>query len=184
MFPHICLLVGGFLMEAIVAAGSPGLSWATAPSSQVGAAMAMLATLEDAQVLPPEGTPEANRVIKIVIQFQSVFMKSTDPAVREFFKHALVKKFGESGAGETDVAFYKTGWTSSVLEALEGYQASVSTSELEGLARGFSAFNVTLADFQYLTELFRKARLQYHQRGQDIHRAFAERRQGMPAARS
>ena len=44
--------------------------------------MAVLATLQDADVLPPEDTPEANRVIKAVIQFQSVFLKSSDPAVQ------------------------------------------------------------------------------------------------------
>ena len=146
--------------------------------------MAVLATLEDAHVLPPEGTPEANRVIKIVIQFQSVFMKSTDPAVRDFFRHALVNKFGRSQAGEMDVAFPKTGWTSSVLEALETYRASAPTSELEGLAPGLSQFNVTTTDFDYLIELFHKARLEYRQRGQDIHQIFAVQRQGMPGGKS
>ena len=51
--------------------------------------MAVLAMLQDADVLPPEGTPEANRVIKSVIQFQSVFLKSGDPAVQAFLSHAL-----------------------------------------------------------------------------------------------
>ena len=56
--------------------------------------MAVLATLQDADVLPPEGTPEANRVIKVVIQFQSVFMKSNDPAVQGFLSQALEAQGG------------------------------------------------------------------------------------------
>ena len=146
--------------------------------------MALLATLEDAQVLPPEGTPEANRVIKIVIQFQSAFMKSTDPAVRDFFRHALAKQFGESRGGELDVAFSKTGWTSPVLEALERYRAAALKSELKGLTTGFLQFNVTPADFEYLTDLFHQALLEYRRRGQDIHERFAQRRLGMPGGQS
>ena len=157
---------------------------AATPPNQVGAAMAVLSTLEDAQVLPPEGTSEANRVIKIVIQFQSAFVKSTDPAVRDFFRHALVKQFGESRGAEIDVGFYKDGWTSSILEALDTYRSSASSGEIRGLAAGFSQFNVTTGDFVYLLDLFHKARLEYHRRGQDIHRIFAERRQGMPGAPS
>ena len=61
--------------------------------------MAVLAMLQDADVLPPEGTPEANRVIQVVIQFQSVFMKSGDPAVQAFLSHALAAKAG-SGVDE------------------------------------------------------------------------------------
>jgi hypothetical protein len=154
------------------------------PSGHIGAVMTVLATLEDAQVLPPEGTPEANRVIKIVIQFQSAFMKSADPAIRDFFQRALVGTLGKPRAGEISAAFHVTGWTSAALDALERYQATATSVELENLAAGFSQFNVTVADFEYLGELFRKARAEYGERGQDIHQIFAERRQGMPGGRS
>ncbi len=63
----------------------------------VGASMAVLATLQDADVLPPEGTPEANRVIKVVIQFQSVFMKSDDPDVQAIPKPGIGGKGGPAG---------------------------------------------------------------------------------------
>jgi len=59
------------------------------PSGPVGASMALLATLQDAGILPPEGSPEANRVIQVVIQFQGLFMKSADLAVRQFMDQAL-----------------------------------------------------------------------------------------------
>jgi len=92
----VCCLLAGLIMET----GSPILAQmpgrATTPSGPVGAAMAVLATLQDANVLPPEGTPEANRVIKSVIQFQSVFLKSSDPAVQTFLNHAFAAKMGRA----------------------------------------------------------------------------------------
>ena len=54
--------------------------------------MAVLAILQDADVLPPEGTPDANRIIKSVIQFQSVFLKSGDSDVQAFLSRALEKQ--------------------------------------------------------------------------------------------
>ncbi|HJT20262.1 MAG TPA: hypothetical protein VJ746_07315 [Nitrospira sp.] len=167
---------------AVLTIEPEAVSHAATPPGQVGAAMALLATLEDADVLPPEGTSEANRVIKIVIQFQSTFMKSTNPAVRDFFQHAMVKQFGNARAAEIDSAFSRSGWSTPVVEALDHYQATASNSEVTALTTGFSQFNVTTADFDYFLELFRKARLAYQRRGQDIHRVFAECRQRMPGA--
>jgi hypothetical protein len=170
------------LIVKLLMSGPEAASHAATAPGYVGAAMALLATLEDAEILPPEGTSEANRVIKVVIQFQSTFMKSTDPAVRDFLQHATVKQFGNTRAAEIDSAFYRGGWSTPVLEALDRYHATAPNSEVAALATGFSQFNVTTADFEYFLELFRKARLAYQQRGQDIHRVFAERRQGMPGA--
>ena len=72
----LCFLLSGLIMgaDSPILAQVPGRG--ATPSGPVGASMAVLATLQDADVLPPEGTPEANRVIKAVIQFQSVFLKS------------------------------------------------------------------------------------------------------------
>src|SRR5262245_48582628 len=172
-----------FTMTTIAGVTLSSIEAAT-PPDQVGAAMALLSTLEDARVLPPEGTPEANNVIKIVIQFQSAFMKSTDSAIRDFFRHSLVRRFEEPRAGELDIAFHKSGWSSSVLEAFDTYYSSAPANEFKGLAAGFSQYNVTVGDFEYLLDLFRKAQLEYQQRGQDIHRIFAERRQMMPGTQS
>lgn len=146
--------------------------------------MALLATLEDARVLPPEGTPEANHVIRVVIQFQSVFMKSTDPGVREFFHQALVMQFGEAQAANVDAAFVKTGWTAAVLAALAARRRSAEPADLEKLTAGFADFNLTLQDFDFLTGLFDRARREYQNRGRDIEEVFAERRRDMPGGRS
>ena len=95
----ICFLLAGMIMGAAspVLAQVPGHS--ATISGPVGASMAVLAMLQDADVLPLEGTSEANRVIKVVIQFQSMFMKSGDPAVQAFLSQALAAKTG-SGADE------------------------------------------------------------------------------------
>ena len=89
----VCCLLVGLIMET----GSPILAQApdraATPSGPVGASMAVLAMLQDADVLPPEGTPEADRVIKSVIQFQSVFLKSGDPAVQTFLSHTFVARW-------------------------------------------------------------------------------------------
>lgn len=146
--------------------------------------MALLATLEDARVLPPEDTPEANHVIRVVIQFQSVFMKSTDPTVREFFHRALVMQFGEVQAANAEAAFVKAGWTAAVLAALAARRHLADPADLEKLTAGFAAFNLTLQDFEFLTGLFDQARREYQNRGRDIEEVFAERRRDMPGGRS
>jgi hypothetical protein len=143
--------------------------------------MAVLAMLQDADVLPPEDTPEANRVIKVVIQFQSVFMKSSDPAVQAFLSQALAAKAGTgSRADEARSQFRSTGWTSDVLESLGEQWDASSIDQRERLATGFQQFNVGLADFGLLRDLVAKARTALEQRGQNIHQVFAQRRQEMP----
>src|SRR6476660_3746377 len=77
------LLLCGVVLPA------PVQSQGRTSSGPVGASMALLATLQEAGILPPEGTPEASKIIQIVIQFQGLFMKSTDPAVRQVLGEAL-----------------------------------------------------------------------------------------------
>jgi len=141
--------------------------------------MAVLATLQDADVLPPEGTPEANRVIKSVIQFQSVFLRSSDPAVQVFLMQALAKQGGR-GADETLSRFRSAGWTSDVLESLSDQWVVTTIDERDRLAPGFRQFNVSLADFDRFMELIAKARTAFMQQGQNIHQVFAQRRREMP----
>ena len=143
--------------------------------------MAVLAMLQDADVLPPEGTPEANRVIKAVIQFQSVFLKSGDPAVQAFLSYACAAQRG-SGSHEAVSRFRSVGWTSDVLEALSEQWVATAIDQQERLAPGFRQFNVGLADFDSLMELVTKARSALEQRGQSIHQVFAQRRREMPGA--
>lgn len=141
--------------------------------------MAVLATLQDADVLPPEGTPEANRIIKAVIQFQSVFLKSGDPFVQLFLTQALAVQEGER-ADETLSRFRSTGWTSDVLEALSDHWIATAIDQRDRLGPGFRQFNVSTADFDWFMELIAKARTTFVQQGQSMHQIFAQRRREMP----
>jgi len=141
--------------------------------------MAVLATLQDADVLPPEGTPEANRVIKAVIQFQSVFLKSGDPSVQLFLTHALAAQGGRS-KDKTLSRFRSTGWTADMLEALSQQWIVTAIDQRDRLAPGFRQFNVSPEDFDRLMELIVKARTVFMQRGQSMHQMFAQRRREMP----
>lgn len=174
----LCLLLGGLLMGASnqVWAQVPGRG--AAPSEPVRASMAVLATLQDADVLPPEGTLDANRVIKAVIQFQSVFLKSDDPAVKLFLTQSLATQGGRS-VDETLSRFQSAGWTSEVLEALSDQWAAMAIDQQERLAPGFRQFNVTPADFDELMKLIARARAAFTQRGQNMHQVFAQRRREM-----
>src|SRR2546426_7281457 len=49
----------------------------------VGHVMALLAVFEEAAVLPPETSPEANALIHALIQTQAALIKSTNPATRD-----------------------------------------------------------------------------------------------------
>jgi hypothetical protein len=141
--------------------------------------MAVLATLQDADVLPPENTPEANRVIKAVIQFQSVFLKSSDPAVQLFLTQSLAAQGGRS-ADELLSRFRSTGWTSDVLVALSEQWIATAIDQRDRLSPGFRQFNVSLADFDWLMELTAKAHTTFMQRGRNMHQVFAQRRREMP----
>jgi hypothetical protein len=141
--------------------------------------MAVIAMLQDANVLPPEDTPDANRVIKSVIQFQSVFLKSNDPAVQAFLSRALAAQ-RDGGAHEAASRFRAAGWTSDVLEALCDQWVATALDQREQLASGFRQFNVNLENFDSLMELIGGARTALEQRGQNIHHVFAQRRQEMP----
>lgn len=148
-------------------------------SAVVGASMALLATLQDAAVLPPEGTKEANRVVQTVIQLQAVFMKSQDESVRQFFDHAMVAKWGSKAREQTE-RFMKRGWTSEVLEALSDYYRTRSEAERHQLSKGLDRFNMRLSEMELLSDLYERARASYYQSGRDIHQVFIEHRRHMP----
>jgi hypothetical protein len=160
----------------------PVQSQGRTPSGPVGASMALLATLQDAGVLPPEGSPEANRIIQIVIQFQGLFMKSTEPAVRHFVDEALKTKFA-ARAEAIGVEFRKGGWTSEIVEAVCDRYVEISTDERVQLHESFVRVNMRAEDFQLLSGLFARARLVFSQQGRNIHRIFAEHRREMPGGK-
>jgi hypothetical protein len=162
-------------MPASVSAQSKGRT----PSGPVGASMALLATLEEAGILPPEGSVEANRAIQIVIQFQGLFMKTSDAAVRQFVDAALTAKF--PGRAEViDAEFRKGGWTSQFMEAVCDHYPQTTAQERALLAGSFARANMRPQDFESLRDLLISARYAFEQQGKNIHRIFAEHRRKMP----
>jgi len=134
--------------------------------------------LQDAGVLAPEDTPEANHAIKLVIQFQSVFMKSGDPLVQAFLNQAVTAK-ATCSADAVLSQFREIGWTSYVLEALSDHWKATAIDVRDSLAPGFLQFNISPQDFDSLMKLVSKARTALEQRGQTMHQVFAQRQQEM-----
>ncbi|MEQ1793832.1 MAG: hypothetical protein ABL970_06540 [Nitrospira sp.] len=191
-------VLASFTLGGFVASGEAGHAWAhpapnasltQAPRSAktaspyIGSAMAVLATLQDADVLPPEGTPEANHIIRFVIQFQSVFTKSDDPAVQAFARQALAPA-DEGRAADIVRSLRTTGWTAEVLERLSDEETRRSPKELQGLAQGFAPFNLSIEDFHRFMQLVRDARQAFHTRGLEFQTIFSSRRKEMPGAGS
>lgn len=179
------------LLFALTTTVSPSFAESSAaviPSQQskkaspyVGSAMAVLATLEQAGVLPPEGTKEADGVIKSVIQFQSAFSKSADASIQRFLRDTVNGKYGEKTAAVLE-RFHSTGWTSEVLEALADADQRDPAAEMERLATGFGQFNLSVDDFKRLMQLVRDGRSALAARGQHFEEVYAHHRTAMPGA--
>ncbi len=141
--------------------------------------MAVLATLEQAQVLPPEGTKEADRVIKSVIQFQSAFGKSADPSIQTFLLQAVQRKHGIDAPALVE-QFRSMGWTSQVIEALADAELQSSREELRTLTTGLGHFNLSVEDFIRFMQLVRNGQTALASRGQNFPETYASHRQAMP----
>ena len=159
----------------------PGQSGRT-PAAHVGSVMAMLATFDEAGVLPPESSPRANQLIRALIQFQSAFLKSPEAAVREFLASAL-QVHGRRRAQTMLDRFALTGWTSESLEAVVEYSMHHSMWENPRLSRAFHAYNLSERDWEFVQEIFLQARQNLVGRTRDLHAAFAWHRSRMPGGR-
>ncbi len=153
-----------------------------ASASQVGAVMAILSVWSEAGVLPPENTPDASRIVKALIQFQSAMMKSGNPHVVKFFDAAFQQKFGHA-AEQAVRAGRREGWTSRSLEAMVEYGTGPPRWDRAGLEQGWREFNLAEQDLRLLAGLHFAARNQYAAEGKDIHMVYEEKRRLMPGAR-
>jgi hypothetical protein len=147
----------------------------------VGTIMALLAAFGEAGVLPPETSPDANRLIKALIQFQAAFMKSSSPAVRQLLSEALNSSLGDRGSAAEE-EFRSQGWTSKSLEAFVDYAATGKPWDRREVVEGFRAFNVGPSDFDLLSRTFRAAQTKLAAEGRDLHVVYATRRREMPGA--
>ena len=154
-----------------------------ASSPQVGAAMTVLATLDHAQVLPPEGTKAADRIIQSVIQLQSLFTTSTDPAVQAFLRRAIASR-DEEQAAQVLAHFRSNGWTPEVLDALARATQAAQAEDLQALAPGLRSVNLSVEDFRQFMQLIVDGTQALTSAGQSFHEVFASHRKTMPGARS
>ena len=149
------------------------------PARHVGAVMAILGTFNEAGVLPPEGDLRANQLMRSLIQFQSAFMKSQEPAVHEYFSSGLMGLWGERGSSILE-SFYFEGWTSESLEAVVEYSEGQSMWADPHVAMILRSYNLSEEDWALIQELFLKARQRFRNRHQDIHAVFGQQRRGFP----
>lgn len=156
---------------------------ARASAKQVGTIMALLAVFQDAGSLPPESSPEADRLTKALIQFQAAFMKSSNPEVRRWLTEALFAGLGNDAPAAVR-AFRSKGWNSRTLEAVVDYAATRPVWNQRVLIEGFQAYNVGRSDFELLAQTFRTARSRLAARGEDLHQAYAARQGEMPGFRN
>jgi hypothetical protein len=145
--------------------------------------MALLATLDEAGVLPPEGTAQANQLIHGLIQLQSALMKSSSPELSAYRVAAeqywmTHHKKGERGAVVSE------GLTSRVLGMLVLYDKEHPIWDEPKIVSAVHLYNVTLPDWLLLVEVFIKAETVFREQGRSIHTIYDAWRMKMPGGKS
>lgn len=185
LFIAVCIPLFGFLTIGtlpVLAKETLSVQQSRRSSPYVGSAMAVLATLEQAKVLPPEGTKEADRIIQSVIQLQSAFLNTADLSLQEFLQRAIQRRH-EVGTTALLEQFRSTGWTSEILEALAEAERQSSREDLRMLTYGLRPFNLSLDDFTHVMELVRNGRIALASQGESFAETYAFHRRTMPGHR-
>ncbi|MBA3964200.1 MAG: hypothetical protein H0X47_00180 [Nitrospirales bacterium] len=152
-------------------------------SALVGSVMALLATFEDTNVLPPEGTSQANQLIHGLIQLQSALVKSQSSELSEYFSAAVEQRFEKESAGLLQ-SIHQSGLTSKMLEALVSYNHKIPMWEKPALTELFQRYNVSRQDWELIEKIFDEADAVYRRKGSSIHDAYELWRAQMPGGRS
>lgn len=154
-----------------------------ASPSMVGTIMALLATFDEAGILPPEGTPQANRVIHGLIQLQSALMKSASPELAAY-RMAAETHWTSQHKEIKDGALGGEGLTDRVLAALILYDQEHPMWKDQKIVSAVQAFNVTHADWILIVELFHQANAVFREQGRSIHKVYEAWRMDMPGGKS
>ncbi len=152
-----------------------------ARSAHIGSVMAVLATFDEAHVLPAEHDPQANQLIHTLIQVQSAVMKSDNAEFRAWVSDASDRKF-KDGAGSVLENVQDTGLTMAFLEALVDHSELSSPWDRPALVESFQVFNVQREDWVLLRKILLDARAQLAIHGVQLSDVFARRRPEMPGA--
>lgn len=162
---------------------SPEFSSQRTGSVLVGSVMALLATFESVNVLPPEGTSQANQLIHGLIQMQSALVKSHSLELSEYFSAAVEQRFEKESAGLLP-SIYQSGLTSKFLEALVSYNHIIPMWEKPSLVEIFQRYNISRQDWDLIEKIFGEADAAYRLKGSSIHDAYERWRAQMPGGRS
>lgn len=154
-----------------------------ASSSTVGTIMALLATLEEAGVLPPEGTAQANQVIHALIQLQSALMKSASPELAAY-RVAVEASWRSQHSEGVDGEAGDEGLTAKVLGAFIAYDQEHSLWGDPKIVLAMQEFNVTRADWVVVIDLFHQAEGVFRGQGRSIHQVYEAWRMTMPGGKS
>ncbi|WNM60316.1 hypothetical protein [Candidatus Nitrospira neomarina] len=162
---------------------SPDFSSKRTGSALVGSVMALLATFESANVLPPEGTSQANQLIHGLIQMQSALVKSQSSELSEYVSAAVKQRF-EKESAELLESMHQSGLTSKLLESLVSYNHKIPMWEKPALIELFQRYNISRQDWELIEKIFREAEVAYRIKGSSIHDAYELWRAQMPGGRS
>ena len=149
----------------------------------VGTIMALLATLEEAGVLPPEGTPQANQVIHGLIQFQAALMNSTSSELAAY-RIAAEAFWGSQHSERVGADARGKGLTSKVLGAFIDYDQEYPLWDDSKIVLTMQEFNVTRADWVLIVDLFQQAEAIFREQGRSIHSVYKAWRMHMPGRKS
>ena len=135
--------------------------------------MALLATFEAANVLPPEGTSPANQLIHGLIQMQSALVKSQNSELNEYVALAVDHRFEMESAALLQT-IHRSGLTSKILEALVIYDKQLPMWDQPALGQIFQRYNVSRSDWLLIEQIFAKADLSYRTKGSSIHEVYEQ----------
>ena len=144
----------------------------------VGHIMALLSVFEQAHALPPESSPDAQRLVHALIQTQAALRKTSHRATRLWFSEALQK--GEEVQGK---ALPPGALTSRTLEAILSYAASRPPDQAPGVMAGLTEFNVGRSELEIMTKVYWRAKHALAAMGQDLHTVYEKERRVMPSPR-
>jgi hypothetical protein len=162
---------------------APGFSLDRAGPALVGAIMALLATFEAANVLPPEGTAQANQLIHGLIQLQSALVKAQTSELSDYVSAAVNDRF-EMESGAIVQSIPQRGLTSKLLEAILMYDKKRPIWDQSAIVFIFQNYNISRQDWQFIDRIFTQADAAYRAKGGAIHEAYEEWRSQMPGGRS
>ncbi len=142
-----------------------------ASSAMVKTIMTLLATLDEAEVLPSEGTAQANQVIHGVIQLQSALMKSPSPELAAYWMAAEAHWTSQRNDRQ-DGVLRREGLTTEVLAALILWDEEHPMWKDQKVVSAMQAFNVTHEDWLFMVNLFHQANMVFREQGRSIHKVY------------